>query len=144
MTLLSYVRGTDVPIIEKAIGQVRADIAMRFPDREALISRQQNVRLSWREFDQEIERTARGLEALRIGLVDWVVPRERLDETTETIIAGTLKGSATARGVSKKLVTASFDSGFEEAFSTYLGCQERALLSDDHKHAMAAYRGRKK
>ena len=49
-------------------------------------------------------------DALAIGLVDWVVPEEKLDETTESIIVKTMKGSATARGFSKKLMNGSFES----------------------------------
>jgi enoyl-CoA hydratase/carnithine racemase len=82
-------------------------------------------------------------EALKIGLVDWVVPEEKLSETVESVIAGTLKGSATARGFTKKLITASFESNFDEAFSTYLEYQQLSIESDDHKQAMLEYRQRK-
>jgi enoyl-CoA hydratase/carnithine racemase len=82
-------------------------------------------------------------EALRIGLVDWVVPDEKLDETVQSVIASVLKGSSTAQAFSKKLVTAAFESDFDSAFSKYLGYQERSLRSDDHKQAMAEYRNRK-
>ena len=83
-------------------------------------------------------------EALRIGLIDWIVPEDKLSETVESIIAGTLKGSATARGLTKKLITASFESNFDEAFATYLEYQQRSLESADHEHAMSEYRQRKK
>jgi enoyl-CoA hydratase/carnithine racemase len=83
-------------------------------------------------------------EALRIGLVDWVVPQEKLDETAGSIIAGVLKGSAAAQGFSKKLVAAAFESDFETAFATYLDYQQRSLASADHQQAMADYRNRKK
>lgn len=82
-------------------------------------------------------------EALSIGLIDWVSPEEKLTETVESVIAGTLKGSATARRFAKRLVTASFESTFDEAFSAYLDYQQQGLLSDDHKAAMAEYRRRK-
>lgn len=81
---------------------------------------------------------------MRIGLIDWVVPEERLDQTTESIVSGALQGSAAARGLSKKLVTASFESGFDEAFAAYLEYQQSSLLSDEHKQAMAEYRTRKR
>jgi fatty-acyl-CoA synthase len=38
--------------------------AARFPDREALVVCHQNVRLTWRELDREVTRTARGLAGL--------------------------------------------------------------------------------
>jgi enoyl-CoA hydratase/carnithine racemase len=82
-------------------------------------------------------------EALRIGLLDWLVPEEQLDETVEAVIAGVLNGSPTAQAYSKKLVTSAFESTFDEAFETYLDFQERSLRSDDHARAMEAYRNRK-
>jgi enoyl-CoA hydratase/carnithine racemase len=83
-------------------------------------------------------------EGLRIGLLDYVVDEEKLDETVESVVAGVLKGSATAQALSKKLVTASFESGFDEAFGKYLDYQEQSLGSDDHAKAMADYRNRRK
>ncbi|MBZ5609789.1 MAG: enoyl-CoA hydratase/isomerase family protein [Acidobacteriia bacterium] len=83
-------------------------------------------------------------EALRIGLVDWVVPDEKLDETAQSVIAGVLKGGPTAQTFSKKLVTAAFESDYDRAFSNYLHYQELSLRSDDHQQAMAEYRNRKK
>jgi len=82
-------------------------------------------------------------EALRIGLVDWVVDEDKLNETVETVIAGVLKGSPTARALSKKLVTDCFESDFEEAFGKYLEYQERSLRSVDHERAMQEYRNRR-
>ena len=38
--------------------------AARFPDRDALVVCHQNVRLTWRELDREVTRTARGLAGL--------------------------------------------------------------------------------
>src|SRR5262245_29863463 len=81
---LSYSRGPVAPILETTIGEILADVAARFPEREALISRHQNIRLSWREFDREVDRTARGLAGLglqpmdRVGIwscncVEWVL-----------------------------------------------------------------------
>lgn len=83
-------------------------------------------------------------EALRIGLIDWAVAGEKLDATVDSVIAGVLKGSAAARGYSKRLVTASFESSFDEAFAKYQEYQEECLRSPDHKTAMADYRYRKK
>jgi len=82
-------------------------------------------------------------EALRIGLVDWVVPEEQLTETIDSLIAKMLKGSATARGFTKKLVTSSFESSYDEAFSKYLEYQELSLRSNDHAQAMEEYRRRR-
>jgi fatty-acyl-CoA synthase len=62
--LLSYSCGADAPLIEKSISQVLAGNAQRWPDRDALIVRHQNVRLTWSELDREATRTARGLAGL--------------------------------------------------------------------------------
>jgi len=83
-------------------------------------------------------------EGLRIGLLDWVAPDEKLTETVESVIAGVLKGSQTAQAFSKKLVTSAFESDFDTAFEKYLEYQERSLHSDDHHRAMSEYRDRKK
>jgi len=80
----SYARGPDAPLLETTIGAAVADAAARFPDRPALISRHQNIRMTWHEFDREINRTARGLRGLglkpqdRVGIwsgncVEWVL-----------------------------------------------------------------------
>jgi enoyl-CoA hydratase len=83
-------------------------------------------------------------EALRIGLVDWVVPEEKLNEQVESVIATVAKGSAVARGYSKKLVTSSFETDYEEQFTKYLEYQSECLRSPEHKATMAEYRSRKK
>ena len=61
---LSYIRGADLPLIEKTISEVLADTARRFPDRDALVVCHQNERLSWAELDRQATRTARGLAGL--------------------------------------------------------------------------------
>lgn len=83
-------------------------------------------------------------EALRIGLVDWVVPEDRLNQQAESVIAAVAKGSAPARGYSKKLLTSSFEAEYEEHFTRYLDYQSECLRSPEHKAAMAEYRNRKK
>jgi fatty-acyl-CoA synthase len=81
---LSYTRGAAVPLLEKTISQALRDTAAKFPDHEALIVRHQDTRLTWRELDCEVTRTARGLAGLglrpseRAGIwasncVEWVL-----------------------------------------------------------------------
>ena len=83
-TQLSYVRGADVPLLEQTISQAVTHAAARFADREALVVCHQNVRLTWRELDREVTRTARGLAGLgfrpgdRAGIwasncVEWIL-----------------------------------------------------------------------
>jgi fatty-acyl-CoA synthase len=84
VTELSYSRGPDLPLLDATISQLLADNARRFPDRDALIVRHQNVRLTWAQLDREATRTAGGLAGLglrpgdRIGVwaancVEWVL-----------------------------------------------------------------------
>jgi len=61
---LSYTRGADVPLLEKNISQALRDAAAKFPDGEALIVRHQSTRLTWRELNAQVTRTARGLAGL--------------------------------------------------------------------------------
>ncbi|AJY13000.1 AMP-binding protein [Burkholderia dolosa] len=70
---LSYVRGaTDVPLSEATIGRFLLDTAGRFPDRPAVVFREQQVRWTWREFADEIDVLAAGLAALGIVKGDRV------------------------------------------------------------------------
>ncbi|HWC98280.1 MAG TPA: AMP-binding protein [Candidatus Sulfopaludibacter sp.] len=67
MEQLSYLRGPDVPLLEKTISQALGDSAGNFPERDALIVCHQNVRLSWAQLDREATRTARGLAGLGLA-----------------------------------------------------------------------------
>jgi len=58
--------GTDVPLIEATIGRHFEAIADRFPEREALVSRHQNLRYTYRALDREANRLASAL--MRAGL----------------------------------------------------------------------------
>ncbi|AOK05767.1 AMP-binding protein [Burkholderia sp. AU28942] len=70
---LSYVRGaTDVPLSEATISRFLLDTADRFPQRPAVVFREQRVRWTWREFAHEIDVLAAGLAALGIGRGDRV------------------------------------------------------------------------
>jgi fatty-acyl-CoA synthase len=85
MTAMSYVSGTsDVPLLGETIGQVLDRIVARFPDRTALVVRQQGVRLTWRELAERAGALAAGLLALglepgeRVGIwspnnAEWVI-----------------------------------------------------------------------
>jgi fatty-acyl-CoA synthase len=82
--MLSYARGPEAPVLEDTISEVLADTVARYPEREALVVRHQDVRLTWRELARKVERTARGLAGLglkpgeRIGLwsancLEWIL-----------------------------------------------------------------------
>jgi fatty-acyl-CoA synthase len=70
--MLSYSRGHDAPLIEASIWDVFRKAASRFPDREALVSRHQGVRLTYSELAATVERTARGLAGLGLGPEDRI------------------------------------------------------------------------
>ena len=81
----SHVRGdTSHPLLDETVGRLLARIARTWPDRDALVVPPQEVRWSWREFDDRVGRLAAGLLALglargdRIGIwslnrVEWVL-----------------------------------------------------------------------
>ncbi|KVK96948.1 AMP-binding protein [Burkholderia territorii] len=70
---LSYVRGaTDVPLSEATISRFLLDTAGRFPERPAVVFREQGIRWDWRTFAHEIDVLAAGLAALGIVKGDCV------------------------------------------------------------------------
>ncbi|WP_206999959.1 AMP-binding protein [Trinickia mobilis] len=82
---ISYVCGsTDIPLSEATIGQFLRDTAQRFPDRPAVVFREQGIRWTWQEFADEIDVLAAGFAALgivkgdRVGIwspnrVEWLL-----------------------------------------------------------------------
>jgi fatty-acyl-CoA synthase len=82
--MLSYVRGSSVPLLEHSIGEALASTAERYPENDALIVRHQQVRLTWSELCERAGRLARGLRGLglergdRVGIwsascAEWVL-----------------------------------------------------------------------
>ena len=70
---VAYVRGaTDVPLSESTIGELLSATAQRFPDRQAVVFREQGVRWTWKEFDERVDRLAAGLLSLGIAKGDRV------------------------------------------------------------------------
>lgn len=69
----SYLRGgKDQPLLGHTIGDLLAQIVAQYPDEEALVSRHQGIRWSYREYQQEIENFATGLLAIGVGKGDRV------------------------------------------------------------------------
>src|SRR4051794_15590459 len=81
----SYASGvSETPLIGETIGANLERTVERFPDADALVARHQDVRLSWRELNDQVDRLARGLIAHgldrgdRVGIwspnrVEWVL-----------------------------------------------------------------------
>jgi fatty-acyl-CoA synthase len=80
----SYTKGPTVALLDQTIYQAFAETARRFAGRDAVVARHQNVRLTYAELDERVDRTARGLAGLglraqdRIGVwatncVEWIL-----------------------------------------------------------------------
>ncbi len=80
----SYTKGPELQLLEDTIFRVFAATAAKVPDRDALVVRHQNVRFSYKQLQDEVERTARGLAGLglrapdRVGIwatncVEWIL-----------------------------------------------------------------------
>src|SRR5438270_7922602 len=73
ISLPSYTHGVDPrPLLGQTIGENLRASTERFPDRDALIVRSQNVRLSYRQFWDLTDRAARALLALGVQKGDRV------------------------------------------------------------------------
>src|SRR5436305_3071096 len=58
----SYANGTsDVPLLGLTIGDMFDQTVEKYPDQPALISRQQNVRLTYRQLQEQVNQCAKGL-----------------------------------------------------------------------------------
>src|SRR2546421_8569358 len=61
----SYANGTsDVPLLGLTIGDMFDQTVEKYPDQPALISRQQNVRLTYRQLQEQVNRCAKGFMQL--------------------------------------------------------------------------------
>jgi len=70
---LSHVVGpTEPPLTDRTVGQFLDDTVERFPDRLAVVFREQQVRRTWREFQAEVDRTAAAFLALGLEPGDRV------------------------------------------------------------------------
>lgn len=70
--MLSYCQGPDTPLLEQTIDEVFLDTANRLPHHEALVSRHQNLRLTFNELHRHVQETARGLAGLGLRRGDRV------------------------------------------------------------------------
>src|SRR5690348_13660994 len=61
MSQPSYAKGPETPLVEWTLAEALQRTAERYPDGEALVSRHQNLRYTWQEFDGAVTRVARGL-----------------------------------------------------------------------------------
>lgn len=72
-TPISYVSGiSDTPLKGQTIGDCFDDTVARFPDRDALISRHQELHYTWAELQAAVDQAARALLALGVNKGDRV------------------------------------------------------------------------
>lgn len=73
MSIPSYTCGPqDKPLLAMTIGEAFDQTVARFPDREALVAREQDIRMSWSELGVLVNKSARALLALDIKLGERV------------------------------------------------------------------------
>src|SRR5260370_38022403 len=69
----SYFGGsTEIPLSDAPVPRFLRDTAARFPERPAVIFREQNIRWTWREFADEVDVLASGLLSLGVEAGDRV------------------------------------------------------------------------
>jgi fatty-acyl-CoA synthase len=70
---LSYVRGsTDIPLSDATVSRFLLETAAKFPERPAIIFREQNIRWTWQQFADEVDVLASGLLSLGVEPGDRV------------------------------------------------------------------------
>jgi len=81
----SYASGTsDFPLLGMTIGEMVNNIATKYPDTEAIVSMHENIRLTYSQFLEQVNKVARGLMGLgvekgdRVGIwamnhANWIV-----------------------------------------------------------------------
>ena len=73
MSIPSYTCGPqDKPLLAMTIGEAFDQTVARFPDREALVAREQDIRMTWSELGVLVNKSARALLALNIKPGDRV------------------------------------------------------------------------
>ena len=81
-----------------------------------------------------------GVEALRIGLVDYAVKPEDFDQEVESLTQRYLALSSEGARQTKLMLSAYQDLPHGQFFEEYLHRQAIAIASPDHDEAMSAYR----
>lgn len=72
MSLLSYTQGAQAPLLPMTIGAAFDRTVAKYPEREAVVSREQNIRMTWSELGELVNKSARGLLALGVKPGDRV------------------------------------------------------------------------
>ena len=81
-----------------------------------------------------------GVEALRIGLVDYLVKQSQFEQDTEVITQRFLELSSEGARQTKLMLSAYQDLPHGQFFEEYLHRQSIAITAPDHDEAMTAYK----
>lgn len=88
--LTSYASGpADLPLLGETIGQRLVAVALRFPDREALVDVPSGRRWTYRALDADVDRLASGLRPVTRGSSTNVVTCHGLAITMQPGVAST-------------------------------------------------------
>ncbi len=68
----SYDKGPDVPLIEATIGDFFDAIVSKYPEREALVVRHQNIRWTYRELQQQVNQLASSMIEMGLEIGDRI------------------------------------------------------------------------
>src|SRR5436305_14029793 len=70
MSSVSYAKGLEKSLAKLTLAGALAQTAERFPTGDALVSRHQGLRYTWREFDLAVTQVAHGLAGLGLRTRD--------------------------------------------------------------------------
>lgn len=68
----SHDKGLDVPLIEATIGDFFDAIVNKYPEREALVSRHQNIRWTYRELQEKVNQLASAMIEMGLEIGDRI------------------------------------------------------------------------
>jgi enoyl-CoA hydratase/carnithine racemase len=74
------------------------------------------------------------------GLVDWVVEEQDFERRITELTDRLLTMAATSTRLTKKLTNLAFDASFADFVETYFEYQQMAMISPEHREAMADHR----
>ena len=83
-------------------------------------------------------------EAEKIGIVNKVVPHEKLDEELIVILDYYKRAPTKAIGLIKKMLNKSYTSTLEEMLEYEAYCQDIASRTDDYKEGVTAFLEKRK
>ena len=68
----SYDKGPDVPLIEATIGDFFDAIVAKYPEREALVVRHQNIRWTYKQLQEQVNKLASAIIEMGLEIGDRI------------------------------------------------------------------------